>query len=149
VIFATLVVQGLLLAPIVTVLRFPPDEGPALEERRARAHAAGIALARVAELEKEPWAEGRTLRSLRETYEGRLARAELGTDSEEGAASSLAERGSKRARYEALRAERVALIRLRDEGVIGDEVLVALEAELDLEAARHGLADLHENDTRE
>jgi Na+/H+ antiporter len=149
VIFVTLVVQGLLLAPIVTVLRFPIDEEPALEERRARAHAAGIALGRIAELEKEPWADSRTLASLRETYRGRLARAEIGTDTEEGAASSLAERGSKRARFETLLAERLALIRLRDEGVIGDEVLVVLEAELDLEAARHGLADLHVNDAGE
>ena len=146
VILATLVVQGLLLAPIVTVLRFPPDDEPLREELHARAHAAKTALGRVAELAKEPWAEPRTLAALREQYEGRLARTEQGEAADEGAASSLAERGVKRARFETLLAERLALIRLRDDGVIGDEVLLTLEAELDLEAARHGLADLHVSD---
>jgi hypothetical protein len=55
----------------------------------------------------------------------------------------------KRARFETLLAERLALIHLRDDGVIGDEVLLTLEAELDLEAARQGLADLHVNDREE
>jgi Na+/H+ antiporter len=146
VIFATLVVQGLLLAPIVTVLRFPPDDEPMREERHARTHAAQAALDRLAGLEQEPWADERTLASLRDHYETRLARAGADGNGEEGAASSLAERGAKRARFETLRAERLALIRLRDEGVIGDEVMLLLEAELDLEAARHGLADLHGDD---
>jgi hypothetical protein len=56
--------------------------------------------------------------------------------------SSLAEAAFKRARHETLAAERKALIELRDRGVIGDEVLLELERELDLEAARHGLANL-------
>ena len=149
VILATLVVQGLLLAPIVTVLRFPADDEPLREERHARTHAAQTALARLGELASEPWADPHTLAALRDHYETRLARAEQGRDTEEGAASSLAERGEKRARFATLLAERLALIRLRDDGAIGDEVLLALEAELDLEAARNGLADLHVNDAGE
>ncbi|MGH7267648.1 MAG: hypothetical protein ACREMB_22750, partial [Candidatus Rokuibacteriota bacterium] len=46
----------------------------------------------------------------------------------------------KRARYETLAAERRALLDLRDRNVIGDEVLLDLDQELDVEAARHGLA---------
>ena len=42
-------------------------------------------------------------------------------------------------------AERLTLVRLRNEGVIGDEVLVELETEMDLEAARYGLADLRDS----
>lgn len=43
--------------------------------------------------------------------------------------------------WEALEAERLALIRLRDRGTIGDEVLYRLQAELDVEvmqAHAHG-----------
>jgi plasmid maintenance system antidote protein VapI len=41
-------------------------------------------------------------------------------------------------------AERLAIVRLRNEGGISDEVLMDLETEIDLEAARQGLADLRD-----
>ena len=44
-------------------------------------------------------------------------------------------------------AERVALLELRNQDVISDEVLLTLESELDLEAARHGLAELRRVET--
>jgi CPA1 family monovalent cation:H+ antiporter len=137
VIFCTLVLQGLSLAPLVRRLRFAADAEGQREEHHARSHAAHSALRRLDELAAEPWTEPRTLAALREQYRERLARAC------EGAASALSERAAKRARFESLRAERLALVRLRDEQAISDEVLVALESELDLEAARHGLAELH------
>jgi CPA1 family monovalent cation:H+ antiporter len=56
----------------------------------------------------------------------------------------LADAAFKRIRRETLAAERAALIRLRDEGAISDDVLLELERELDLEAARHGLADIRD-----
>ncbi len=56
--------------------------------------------------------------------------------------SSLAEAAFKRARHETLTAERKALLELRDRGVIGDEVLLELERELDFEATRQGLANI-------
>ncbi|CAI4029628.1 hypothetical protein DNFV4_00046 [Nitrospira tepida] len=46
-----------------------------------------------------------------------------------------------RLRQETLTAERLALIRLRDEGTISDEVLHRLEQELDIEALRLGLGE--------
>ena len=78
---------------------------------------------------------------LREQYEDRLRRA---TDSE---SSLLCDRAVKRARFESLMAERLALVSLRDREQISDDVLLALEAELDLEAARHGLAELRRADS--
>lgn len=48
------------------------------------------------------------------------------------------------AAYFTSHAARSALVRLRDEEVISDEVLVALESELDLEAVRHGLAEIRQ-----
>lgn len=46
-----------------------------------------------------------------------------------------------RLREETLAAERTALIKLRDEGTISDEVLHRLEQELDIEALRLGLGE--------
>jgi CPA1 family monovalent cation:H+ antiporter len=47
----------------------------------------------------------------------------------------------RRLRHETLSAERRALIRLRDEGAISDEVLHRLEYELDVESIRIGLGE--------
>ncbi|HTO07175.1 MAG TPA: Na+/H+ antiporter [Myxococcota bacterium] len=141
VIFCTLVLQGLSLAPIIQWLELPVDDEAMREEVRARSHAARSALARLEALEAEPWADPRALASLREQYEGRLRRAC------DGASSLIVERGAKRARFESLLAERLALLELRRDDVISDEVLLQLETELDLEAARHGLAELRRAET--
>jgi CPA1 family monovalent cation:H+ antiporter len=141
VIFCTLVLQGLSLAPIIQWLELPADDEALREEVRARSHAARSALARLEALEAEPWADPSAIAALREQYEGRLRRAC------DGASSLLAERGAKRARFESLLAERLALLELRRDDVISDEVLLELETELDLEAARHGLAELRRPET--
>jgi CPA1 family monovalent cation:H+ antiporter len=47
----------------------------------------------------------------------------------------------RRLRHETLTAERLALIGLRNDGTISDEVLHRLEHELDVEALRFGLGE--------
>jgi CPA1 family monovalent cation:H+ antiporter len=47
----------------------------------------------------------------------------------------------RRLRHETLTAERMALIALRDDGAISDEVLHRLEHELDVEALRLGIGE--------
>jgi monovalent cation/hydrogen antiporter len=141
VIFCTLVLQGLSLAPVIHWLELPVDDEALREEVRARSHAAESALARLQALESEAWADPRAISALREQYQDRLRRAC------DGASNLMAERGAKRARFESLLAERVALLELRNEDVISDEVLFELEAELDLEAARNGLAGLRGAET--
>jgi Na+/H+ antiporter len=141
VIFCTLVLQGLSLAPIIQWLGLPVDDEAQREEVRARSHAARSALTRLEALEAEPWADPAAIGALREQYQGRLRQAC------DGASSLLAERGAKRARFESLLAERLALLELRRGDVISDEVLLTLETELDLEAARHGLAELRRPET--
>jgi CPA1 family monovalent cation:H+ antiporter len=81
------------------------------------------------------------VQQLRDEYDVRLHRL---ADSEAGLApsSSLADAAFKRVRHATLAAEHAELIRLRDEGAISDDVLLDLERELDLEATRHGLAEL-------
>lgn len=47
-----------------------------------------------------------------------------------------------RLRHETLTAERLAAIRLRNDGAIGDEVLYRLAHELDVEALQAGVGEL-------
>ena len=47
----------------------------------------------------------------------------------------------QRLRHETLTAERMALIGLRNDGTISDDVLHHLEHELDVEALRHGIGE--------
>jgi hypothetical protein len=81
---------------------------------------------------------------LRAVYTQRIERAsaiELGAD----AAAARAQAAFRRLRHETLSAERRALIALRDQGAISDEVLHRLEQELDVEAMRIGLGDTRLN----
>jgi CPA1 family monovalent cation:H+ antiporter len=47
----------------------------------------------------------------------------------------------RRLKHETLTAERLAMIRLRNDGVISDEILLRLEHELDIEAIRIGIGE--------
>jgi CPA1 family monovalent cation:H+ antiporter len=141
VIFCTLVVQGASLGPLVRRLPLPSEDIQDREEQLARTTATRAALARLDALAGERWTDAAVLGEQRAFYERRLGR--YGSDGE-GPQSLLSDRAAQRTRYETLVAERLALVELRDDGSISDEVLVELEAELDLEAARNGLADASE-----
>jgi len=58
-----------------------------------------------------------------------------------GAESARTRAARRRLRHETLSAERRALIALRDQGVISDDVLHRLAQELDIEAMRIGLGE--------
>jgi CPA1 family monovalent cation:H+ antiporter len=76
---------------------------------------------------------------LRALHSQRISRASsinIGDGAEAGRAAL------RRLRHETLSAERRALIELRDQGAISDEVLHTLEQELDVEAIRIGLGEL-------
>jgi len=140
VILVTLVLQGLSLGPLVRWLRFPEDRTLEAEEIHARDRAVRAALERLeVVLGQAPGGEEQ-LADLRRHYEDRarvIAERQAGVP----LSSSLADAVFKRARHEALSAERRTLLELRDHGAISDEVLLELERELDLEAARYGLAE--------
>lgn len=57
--------------------------------------------------------------------------------------------GRRRLRAGMIRAERRMLVRLRNEGAISDDVLGALEQELDLEAVRLGDGAARDGDGRQ
>ncbi len=142
VIVVTLVVQGLTLAPLIRLLRLPEDTHLEEEEAHARERAAAAALERLASMPGVT--EHHAVADLRDDYHERKRTV----DERRGGgprSSSLAEAAFKRARHETLAAERQALIELRNRGDISDEVLLALEEELDREALRHGLAHVRPN----
>ncbi len=131
VILVTLVLQGLTLTPIFERLTLPHDPAPQREEAHARAEARRAALDHLADLSLEPWATREAL--ARVESEVRLVHHRDGGG--EGAALGETVR---RVRIGTVAARRRALVRLRDEGAISDDVLLDLESELDYEALRLG-----------
>jgi Na+/H+ antiporter len=141
VILVTLVLQGLTLAPLLRRLGLRDDSALADEEIRARDAAVDAALARLEELEAEPWARPAHLEQLRARYAQRRARASAISDSD--GSSTAEDLGAfRRLRHEAITAERRRVIGLRDRGEISDEVLHRLEHELDVEAVQIGTGEL-------
>lgn len=129
VIVATLVVQGFSLAPIVRRLRFPPETEHLTEERLARHEAARRGAEALEDLSHEEWADPHDVEVLREEIRERMRMLEQNGGNR---------KGRRRLRLAMIGAERRMLIRLRNEGAISDDVLRALELELDLEAVRAG-----------
>lgn len=140
VILATLVVQGLTLSPLIRRLRLGDDPTLEIEEAHARQEAGRAALTRLDELAQAPEAPRADIERMRSRYTQRVQRAssiEPGVSAD----SARSQAALRRLRHETLSAERRAIIALRDEGVISDEVLQRLEQELDIEAIRIGLED--------
>jgi monovalent cation/hydrogen antiporter len=140
VILATLVLQGLTLTPMIRFLALGEDRTLELEEARAREEAAQAAMLRLAELATASWPRREDVERMRALYTQRIQRAspiELSADAD------IARRQAafRRLRHETLSAERRALIALRDQGAISDEVLHRLEQELDVEAMRIGMGE--------
>lgn len=137
VILATLVVQGLTLAPLIRLLDLHDDGQTEHEVAKGQLRAAEAALARIEELLDEDWAPPEKLERLRAEYAYRIERL----TASHGDAARRAEydgisAGYQRLRRELFTTERRTVIRLRDDGVINDEVLHRLERTLDLEEAR-------------
>jgi monovalent cation/hydrogen antiporter len=139
VILITLVVQGLSLPLLVRRLGLSGAEGEEeREETEARLRAAEAALARLEELADEEWVREDTTARMRDLYEYRRRRFAARQDERPEAGDGYEERSLayQRFRRELLGAERAALLRLRGEGRISDEVRRRVERDLDLEDAR-------------
>ena len=137
VIFATLVLQGLTLPPLIRVLDLDDGGVGEKEEAKARIRAAEAALERLDELDRRGLgARGhRRARCAGSTASGRSASARASTPT---ATASVEERSQdyQRLRRELLDAEREAVAELRREGTIGDDVMRRVVRDLDLEDAR-------------
>jgi len=135
VILVTLVLQGFTFAGSIRLLGLRSDGQDAEEESHARRVAAEAGLARLEELAREPDASGEHVALLRDQHGRRLHH--LTVRDEQVLFPSKREYFAvyRRLRSEMLDAERRAVIRLRDEGVIGDSILHALQLDFDLEAS--------------
>ena len=139
-IFATLVGQGLTLPALIRRLDVHDDGGGEREELQARREATAAAIAHLERLGEEEWTRDDTVQRMLALYEFRDRRlrqraGELDDGDEDG---DLDERSHSYQRMvrEVLDAQRRRVVELRDEGAISDDVLHALERELDLEDQR-------------
>jgi CPA1 family monovalent cation:H+ antiporter len=138
VILATLVLQGLTLPALIAALKIEGDDSKRREEENlARLAATRAALARLDALKDEPWARDLSVERLRRLLDYRQQRfsARLDDDADEDGYEKITG-GWTRLSLEAINAQREALDRLRREGAIDDDVMRAIERDLDLEEAR-------------
>jgi monovalent cation/hydrogen antiporter len=133
VILGTLVFQGLTLAPLVSWLRIEEDRSGEKEERHARLALAEAALDHLDGAMDERNLQAHQVHNVRQEYVQRV-RSLKGLEGDGPAHASLAL--SKELRRTAIEAQRRQLLKLRDEEVIGDDVLHRLQHELDLEDVR-------------
>jgi CPA1 family monovalent cation:H+ antiporter len=162
VILVTLVGQGLTLAPLIRRLKLTSDRDEETEEVTARHLSALAALERLNQLAEDAEMPPMVDR-LRATYDERIAyysrrlieAAEPGErsvgitrsngngspdDAAQAAEAALIEAciSNESVLREALAAERRMLVKLRDNGVIGDDVMRRVQEELDLEESKLG-----------
>ncbi len=140
VILATLVLQGLSLAPLIRALDLEEDRSLEHEEMGARAHAARAALTRLETLADDDRVMPDHLDRLHTHYRQRLQRYAPTGPVDSDCTNEVTE-AFRLLRHETISAERLALITLRNDGTISDEVLHRLEHELDVESIRLGLGD--------
>jgi monovalent cation/hydrogen antiporter len=136
VILATLVVQGLTLPGLIRRLRVQGDDTEEQEELYARLAATDAALERLRELAGEEWTRDDSVERLQGAYQFRRRRlgARLGAVTDEGFEDrSLA---YQRLVRELLQAQRQAIVLLRNQGTISNDVMHRIERELDLEDSR-------------
>jgi monovalent cation/hydrogen antiporter len=133
VIFVTLVLQGLTLPPLIRLLGQASGKGPDCEELEARQIAAQAALDQLESAKARDRDESAEIYDdLANHYKQRLASLKMDANPKDVRATER-----HRALFlEGLGVERATVIRLRDEGRIGDNVLRRIERELDLDESR-------------
>lgn len=137
-ILVTLVLQGLSLPLIIRTLGLSDDGIAHREEVRARFEAVHAAISRLDALVQLGEATPQAVARVRGELEHRarwLSGQVTGTVEEQAGMICATEEAARR---EALEAQNRMMVKLRDDGVIGDEVMRQLQAELDLEEARLG-----------
>jgi len=143
VILVTLVVQGLTLPTLIKALGLAGATGMSAEEREARKIALEEAISYLEEGRKNRGdSYFHAFDDLLDRYQHRLADVESGHEDNADEHGSRTYRQVIEAAEGAVQAERRAIIRLRDEGRISDDVLRTMERELDLEESRYQVAKL-------
>lgn len=138
VIFVTLVIQGMTIAPLARWLGVKADEGAEREERLARHETVRAALAEVERLAPATSVPAHVLDKVRAEIARQIedtAAIESGESDGARAAAMAVRRDLLRA---AIAAQRRELLHLRRKRAIGDDVMHRIEGELDLQEAMLG-----------
>ena len=136
VILVTLVGQVLTLPGLLRLLGVHDDGGAEREDAKARIKAAEAALARIDELEREGWVYEDTLERMRGQYRFRTNRFRARYEGNDDDGTEERSQQFQRLRRELLAAERDAVLRLRNEGMITEEVMQRVQRDIDLEDLR-------------
>src|SRR5215216_3268883 len=136
VIVGTLLGQGLTLPALIKRLHLEDDGLERKEDTKARVRAADAALERLEELLDEDWVRPETADRLRGLYTFRRTRFQARYDVEDDGAIEQQSQAYQRLRRELLEAERAAIVALRRDGRISDDVMRRVERDLDLEDSR-------------
>jgi CPA1 family monovalent cation:H+ antiporter len=137
VILVTVIGQGLTLGKLIEVAGVYDDgETTAEQEATARIAAARAALERLDELEGAEWVRAETHQRMRGLYEFRIRRFESRLDDEDDGEIERGSRAYQKLRRKVLEAERAEIIRMRNRGMITDDIMRRIERDLDLEDAR-------------
>jgi CPA1 family monovalent cation:H+ antiporter len=137
VILATLVIQGLTLPLLLEKLGVHDDGAEEREEVEARLHAAEAGISRLEELAEEEWTREDTVDRARRLFEYRQRRFGAQRDGD-GESDGIEDRSVayQRLQRELLAAQREAVVEMRNQGHISNEVMTRIERELDLEDER-------------
>ena len=141
VILATLVLQGLTLPAVIRWSGVHDDGAEAAEELLARRRATEAALAHLDELESQEWTRDDTVERMRGMYRYRVRRlnARAGEPAEDDDGDADYEHRSRKYQKmvrSVLDAQRRAVVELRNQGEISNDVMHRIERELDLEDER-------------
>jgi Na+/H+ antiporter len=136
VILATLVGQVPTLPLLIRVLGVEDDGTSEREEAKARIKAAQAALQRIEEIAEEGWAYEDSLDRARGQYRFRTNRFRARYEGGDDDGTEARSQQYQRLRRELLDAERRAVIALRNDGVINEEVMQRVQRDIDLEASR-------------
>jgi CPA1 family monovalent cation:H+ antiporter len=136
VILATLLLQGLSLPLLIRGLGIQDDRSMEKEEREARLKANQAALEKLNEIAEKDPAKADALQRLRVEYDDHIRQLEGSEPQSAGTKLRLFSSEYERLSYEALRVERISIIKLRDADVINDEVLRRIQRDIDLAEAR-------------
>jgi monovalent cation/hydrogen antiporter len=135
VILVTLLLQGSTLRWVIRKLGFKEDDTDLREEREALIRASEAALARLQEIDNTVVVDPQLMERVRAPYQQRLTRL---TEQERRDPECLLTEGQgaayRRMREDALAAERKAVVALRNQGKVSENVLQRVQEDIDLEA---------------
>ncbi len=136
IVLSTLVIQGLSLPALVRLLKLERDNIDEREDAKARIHAVDAGLARLEELVDEDWVREDTAERMRGLYDFRRTRFGARLDGSDDGGVEARSQDYQRLRHELLEAERSAVVALRNEGRISEDVMQSVTRDLDLEESR-------------